>query len=146
MPCEDHQSDPNTGLELETWTKATPSAIKHCELTDLTKLAHHVEVRNFKSYNRQVFIKAEILGNPSRASFEGSSNLVRNDSQWEGELNLLGRGVGRSGYLDMALIKKKLQGHERIAVTVEYADQWNPKLVKSATDLLGPLVIQINVV
>lgn len=139
MSCKDEDYSPETGLELKTWTqlRGAQNGKSHCTLTAGQPLIHCVEIRNWKTYGRRVFVRSEIMGNPGKARFNGPATLVRTESRWEDEQELLNRGSGSVVLLDSVLVENKASGQERILIKVSYADSWNPTVIQNATDSLN---------
>ena len=128
MTCSANFHDANAGLIMESWSGSSkvnnkPQLI--CTVDDNNKSSHFVEVKNRKTYDREVYVKGIIPSTNNKAKFEGYS--VNNEREWE-ESHTLYHNQRSQTHVHLfggIAITKKAVGTETIKISVEYEDHWN---------------------
>jgi hypothetical protein len=116
-----------------------------CAVDDISKPTHYVEIRNVKTYSREVKVKGVITSTSKKAEFIGSSSICT-ESSWEmsGTVhNISGTDVLT---FDSVQINKKTVGEATICVEVQYEDVWNPGTMLAADLSRHPLVFKVDLV
>src|SRR2546430_94147 len=112
--CKAYRFDSLSGLEIDTWcgnVDSNDSPIAVCDIDDLCRPKHYVQIRNAKVVKRKVLIKA--TSQRSRARFEGDSSIVISEVQWTAEVTISGRrGLDIERMSDVTIAKKSL-GNDR---------------------------------
>lgn len=141
--CKAKDFDRLASLEMQTWCGGLNSRNKPqlgCEVNDLQVTTHFIELENYKTYDRKIEMKGFLR--KARAKFEPEDAAVKNASQWEHNLDLLGSSQERVKAARLCKVTNQ-SGSEWVEVEIKYNHQWTPNLMRTADT--SQLRLQIKV-